>query len=1169
MTLLKRDSRTVASGQPAGTNVQNGHANGGRPDSVAQAPPTYTPTNSNPTNLTEAEMMNAAAENGNAAAGAQPDIAWAFSNLTIKENDNSFPTPEETLGHLKLLEAFYALKDEVAYTDGAFGLYDCRAPGTDESVAGDQPATIKRLEALAQIREKRWALYVARATDRFESWWTKVLTPMDKAFCNSLGPSLGVSRLRVSDITSVGWVKFVDEPSFTKSPNDPTKGWKHLKWVWTRDMLPPLDVLMVWHSFMLNPRNYLEDCMRFGLRDTWYAGMPWKAVNDSINDSFDYEVTDAAKTKWTSSTSRPWSNLDEASVKSLRCPRCSTFQSIPWTTASMEESARHNWDMKYVGHGYAEADLLEKCAVCNLNITHDNLRVAKFKRDAEDLLRSDYPMGGTIVPGKGGTPLKLRLHETAYSPQTFPNRLIKEHLRTQVLDLNKEDYGSQLCRTGNLIYVRTLIEASIKDKAVIARINGYKISGKMYPDERLAVRHMMSRYWTNHSLFSMELSSAVIRQGSFVDKMHKIDWLHSPTALSTMERLLIKYERFFRIMASNPNQTAVPTLDVDLAWHTHQLSPREYYNFSIRMTLDRFIDHDDKIDEEKLSEGFEWTSKEYERTYGTVYSECTCWYCEAIRAKHVSSASSIFKKTSKHDKISDEFYNSGAAKFCPPSNSAHISAHNAVPVVNSDPMNKRVAERLAAARKKQLDEAYAKACKRAIKRGRPVPQKEQFVANHYGMAYASPYPYGMMYMTPFMYPFGLYYMPLGVGVYGACASGTYNSGNAPWPQISFNLHQHSYEPRTFLGVGFSTHTTYPETAGTFGIHTLAESRAEKPRNRTQDREADKHNHASSSTNTNSQDEAAKSGASPELQILLLHRVKTSSSFASAHVFPGGNLSSQDGSIPAPSSPERHVDSPVYRLGAIRECFEESGILLARHRDGGGMLEVPDAERERARRAIHSGEEKFSEWVKKMGGVVDADALLPFTRWITPTSVPRRFTTQMYVYFWPLLGAGQDAKIPIGGDAMIPTPTSDGGLEHTAAVFQSCATWLEQARRNEIIMFPPQFYLIWLLGKFFEEGKGGAMELRTQREKVKEFLKGSGANGVPWADKVMSPVPLGMFEGRAVLNLDHPGPELKGSGRKGESGHVVQVRFSKEGPRDVEVRDAVEMKRLMGGPKGKL
>ncbi|KFY30091.1 hypothetical protein V494_08272, partial [Pseudogymnoascus sp. VKM F-4513 (FW-928)] len=762
----KRNSQSVANGQTTTSNVQNGQANGTRPDSIDQALPTYTATNGNPTNLTEAEMLSAAAGNGYAAAGDQPDIAWAFSNLKIKESANGFPTAEETLGHLKLLEAFYALKDEVAYTDGAFGLYDCRAPGTEDSVAGDQPATIRRLEALAQIREKRWALYVTRAADRFESWWTKILTPMDKAFCNSLGPSLGVSRLRTSDLSNLAsWNKFVSNPALNKS----------FKWVWTRDMLPPLDVLMVWHSFMLNPRNYLEDCMRFGLRDTWYAGMPWKAVNESINDNFYYEATHSAKLKW-AATNRPWDNLDEPSVKSMKCPRCSTLLSIPWTTASMDESVVHNWDMKYVGHGYAEADLLESCPVCNLNVTHDILRVSKFKRDAEDLLRSDYPMGGTVVPGKGGTPIKVRDNDPTKVPQSFPNRLIKEHLRSEVLNLNKEDYGSQFCRTGNLIYVRTLIEESIGDKSIIAKINGYATKGTLYPDERLAVRHMMSRYWTNHSLFSMELSSAVIRQGSFVDKMHKIDWLHSPTALSTMERLLIKYERFFRIMAFNPAKTAVPTLDVDLAWHTHQLTPREYYLFSIKMTIDRFIDHDDKIDEEKLSEGFEWTSKEYERTYGTVYSECTCWYCESIRAKHVNPANSILKTTSKHDKISDEFYSSGAAQFCPPSNSAHISAHNAVPVVLDDPLNKRVADRLAAARKRQLDEGYAKACKRAIKRGRPVPPKEQFVANHYGMAYASPYPYGMMYMTPYMYPYGLYYMPMGVGVYGACAAGTCSGG---------------------------------------------------------------------------------------------------------------------------------------------------------------------------------------------------------------------------------------------------------------------------------------------------------------------------------------------------------------------------------------------------------
>jgi hypothetical protein len=80
-------------------------------------------------------------------------------------------------------------------------------------------------------------------------------------------------------------------------------------------------------------------------------------------------------------------------------------------------------------------------------------------------------------------------------------------------------------------------------------------------------------------------------------------------------------------MKRNPSQMAVPTLDVDLAWHTHQLSPSRYYKHCLDNTR-RFIDHDDKVDQDMLSHQFEWTSKTYQEYYGEVYSECTCWYCE-------------------------------------------------------------------------------------------------------------------------------------------------------------------------------------------------------------------------------------------------------------------------------------------------------------------------------------------------------------------------------------------------------------------------------------------------------------------------------------------------------------------------------------------------------------
>lgn len=126
--------------------------------------------------------------------------------------------------------------------------------------------------------------------------------------------------------------------------------------------------------------------------------------------------------------------------------------------------------------------------------------------------------------------------------------------------------------------------------------------------------------------------------------------------------------------------------------------------------------------------------------------------------------------------------------------------------------------------------------------------------------------------------------------------------------------------------------------------------------------------------------------SPTNQVLLLHRVKTSTAFASAHVFPGGNLSTfHDGAVPAPDdAAARHADGLPYRLGAIRETFEESGILLARRAgckngkgDGvgeavgeGGLLNLPVAERDRARKAIYENEISFGAWLESVGGVAD-------------------------------------------------------------------------------------------------------------------------------------------------------------------------------------------------------
>lgn len=111
--------------------------------------------------------------------------------------------------------------------------------------------------------------------------------------------------------------------------------------------------------------------------------------------------------------------------------------------------------------------------------------------------------------------------------------------------------------------------------------------------------------------------------------------------------------------------------------------------------------------------------------------------------------------------------------------------------------------------------------------------------------------------------------------------------------------------------------------------------------------------------------------SPRNEVLLLHRVPTSTSFPSAHVFPGGNLEpDQDGDVPRPDESQFHRDGRAYRMAAVRECFEESGILLARNRDGGDMLMIELEEQMAARKKVHAGRIRFADWLAERGGVAD-------------------------------------------------------------------------------------------------------------------------------------------------------------------------------------------------------
>lgn len=344
----------------------------------------------------------------------------------------------------------------------------------------------------------------------------------------------------------------------------------------------------------------------------------------------------------------------------------------------------------------------------------------------QDLILIIYKILGIVE-----APRSLNRH-----PSLFPNRLIEgpgKLLYTKLEALTVPSYHTNQKMTD----IRKEIEDSLKNKRYVKSSNN-GTTHVLRRSERIAIRRMMSRYWDNSSPFALDLVGAVIRQCSFVEKMHSIDWIHSPATASTMARLIQKYTRYIDIIASYPKNTAVPTLDVDLAWHTHQLSPPNYYAYTVAKTA-RFVDHDDKIEETVLSTAFEWTSKIYQKTYDELYSECTCWYCEAIRESHTSSVKRVFGGNKDIESQLDRLH----AGNKDPNTSPHISAHNAIKADQDASRDIRDANM-----KAKLERDYQKACNHARKKGRTPPSRDQYNGSASAMAYG--YPMYMPYFAPYM-----------------------------------------------------------------------------------------------------------------------------------------------------------------------------------------------------------------------------------------------------------------------------------------------------------------------------------------------------------------------------------------------------------------------------------
>ncbi|MFZ3035397.1 MAG: NUDIX hydrolase [Parvibaculum sp.] len=138
-----------------------------------------------------------------------------------------------------------------------------------------------------------------------------------------------------------------------------------------------------------------------------------------------------------------------------------------------------------------------------------------------------------------------------------------------------------------------------------------------------------------------------------------------------------------------------------------------------------------------------------------------------------------------------------------------------------------------------------------------------------------------------------------------------------------------------------------------------------------------------------------------LEVFMVVRHHKIDSFSGALVFPGGKVDKGDTheSVRARIDGAEGLDDWEFsmRVAAIREAYEECGVLLAREERTGNLV---DAARlmalEPMREGLNKNELQIGDLLEKGGLRIAADLLTPFAHWITPNLMPKRFDTRFYV-----------------------------------------------------------------------------------------------------------------------------------------------------------------------------
>ncbi|KAG9006144.1 hypothetical protein FRB93_008936 [Tulasnella sp. JGI-2019a] len=302
--------------------------------------------------------------------------------------------------------------------------------------------------------------------------------------------------------------------------------------------LPPLDVLMMFHSFMLSPWLCAEDTELRFLELRKIGPFPLREVVKHIDDTGEYAPSPEQITFWEEQTGQPFDILKMKSEVEVVCPSCRTTHITHWIVPGNET-------------GYGEPGFALGCQ-CGVRITHDALCVGKLIRDLLECRASErMVMRGTLFRGDIDT-----------EQARIARMTTKEVLR--ILGDPPDGLGHKVSWSmSNLTKRLENAHDSYLSKTLIPRL---------------------LKPYSQSSPFSVDLHFKVLRQGHFANAWVGSGFEATPTRI--LEDAISRYRVFLRTNAS----VLIVDQQLDIVWHTHQLLGDGYRKQSLAYS-GIFLDH--------------------------------------------------------------------------------------------------------------------------------------------------------------------------------------------------------------------------------------------------------------------------------------------------------------------------------------------------------------------------------------------------------------------------------------------------------------------------------------------------------------------------------------------------------------------------------------------------